>query len=203
MTTLETTQTAQPGRLERRKARTRAAILTAASRLFHERGYEDTSIQQVAERADTGVGTLYGYFASKEDILRAVLDDQRDEAIARYQSSIASDTPAVDRVAMAFSTLATYITENRGILLAAFHVGRREAMSDDEPLEWLVMAYKSLIADGIARGSISSIPVDATARSLVGTWLMALLGIGIWKGRENDPQTLADLQSLTRHMLSK
>ncbi|MEO9254346.1 MAG: helix-turn-helix domain-containing protein, partial [Tepidiformaceae bacterium] len=89
MTTLETTQTAQPGRLERRKARTRAAILTAASRLFHERGYEDTSIQQVAERADTGVGTLYGYFASKEDILRAVLDDQRDEAIARYQSSIA------------------------------------------------------------------------------------------------------------------
>ena len=203
MTTLETTQTAQPGRLERRKARTRAAILTAASRLFHERGYEDTSIQQVAERADTGVGTLYGYFASKEDILRAVLDDQRDEAIARYQSSIASDTPAVDRVAMAFSTLATYITENRGILLAAFHVGRREAMSDDEPLEWLVMAYKSLIADGIASGSISSIPVDATARSLVGTWLMALLGIGIWKGRENDPQTLADLQSLTRHMLSK
>lgn len=203
MTTIEITETVPPGRLERRKARTRAAILAAASRLFHERGYEDTSIQQVAEHADTGVGTLYGYFASKEDILRAVLDDQRDEAVARYHASIAADTSAVDRVAMAFSTLATYITENRGILLAAFHIGRRETLSDDEPLEWLVMAYKSLIAEGIHRGSIANVPVDATARSLVGTYLMALLGIGIWKGRENDPQTLADLQVLTRHVLSK
>jgi AcrR family transcriptional regulator len=189
--------------LERRKARTRAAILDAASRLFHERGYEETSIQQVAERADTGVGTLYGYFASKEDILRAVLDDQRDEAVARYHSSINPDMPALDRMARALSTLASYITENRGILLAAFHIGRREAFGEDEPLEWLVASYKAIIAEGIASGSLASVPVDATARSLVSTWLMALLGIGIWKGHENSPETLADLQELTRQMLSK
>ena len=48
-----TTVAPAPGRLERRKARTRAAIISAASKLFHERGYEDTSIQQIAELADT------------------------------------------------------------------------------------------------------------------------------------------------------
>jgi AcrR family transcriptional regulator len=202
MTTADATRVPQPGRLERRKARTRAAILDAASRLFHERGYEETSIQTVAEGADTGVGTLYGYFASKEDILRAVLEAQRDEAVARYHSSVAGDTPSIDRLEVALSTLAEYITANRGILLAAFHIGRREG-GDDQPLEWLVTAYKMLIADGIARQSLARVPVDTTARCLVGTWLMALLGIGIWKGRENSPETLSDLRALTRQLLAQ
>ncbi len=70
-----------PGRLERRKARTRAAIIDAATALFHERGFEETSIQQIAERADTGVGTLYGYFGSKDQILREVLHLARNEAL--------------------------------------------------------------------------------------------------------------------------
>ncbi|MCA9823169.1 MAG: helix-turn-helix transcriptional regulator, partial [Dehalococcoidia bacterium] len=62
-------------RLERRKARTRASILSAAEQLFGSRGYDDTSIAQIAETADTGVGTVYGYFASKAEILQAVLRD--------------------------------------------------------------------------------------------------------------------------------
>ena len=81
-------------RLERRKARTRATILEAAGALFRDNGYEETSIQQIAERADTGVGTLYGYFASKEEMLHEVLRQHSDEAIERYQASVDESTPA-------------------------------------------------------------------------------------------------------------
>ena len=107
-----------PGRLERRKARTRASIITAASKLFHERGYEETSIQHIAELADTGVGTLYGYFSSKDEILREVLQTERDEALDRYFASIDRTTPYMERACMAVLALAAYLRNNRTILTA-------------------------------------------------------------------------------------
>ena len=88
-----------PGRLERRKARTRAAIISSASKLFHDRGFEETSIQHIAELADTGVGTLYGYFESKDDILREVLQTERDEALEQYFASIDERTTLSPRCA--------------------------------------------------------------------------------------------------------
>ena len=120
-----------PGRLERRKARTRAAIISSASKLFHDRGFEETSIQHIAELADTGVGTLYGYFESKDDILREVLQTERDEALEQYFASIDERTPYMERAVMATNSLATYLRKNRRILVAAFQVGARNRQIDE------------------------------------------------------------------------
>src|SRR4026209_1050501 len=93
---MTTVMGASPGGLGRRKARTRAAMVSAASSLFHERGYEETSIQHIAELADTGVGTLYGYFESKDEILREVLQTERDEALEAYFAGIAGAKSYLD-----------------------------------------------------------------------------------------------------------
>jgi AcrR family transcriptional regulator len=193
----------QPGRLQRRKARTRAAILEGAGSLFQQQGYEDTSIQQIAERADTGVGTLYGYFSSKEDILREVLRLNSDQAVQRYRAAVDESTSAVDRITTALATFADYIAENRTVLMAAFQVAVRRGFGDEQPVEWLLAAYKELLTDGIAAGTLAEVPVDATARMLLGSYLMAMLGIGIWRGRENDPQTRTELEALTRQLVSR
>ena len=64
------------GRVERRKARTRAALLSAARQLFASRGMEQTTIAEIAERADVAIGSFYNYFASKEQLLEALLEEE-------------------------------------------------------------------------------------------------------------------------------
>lgn len=191
-----------PGRLERRKARTRAAIVEAASALFQEQGYDATAIQQIAERADTGVGTLYGYFASKEDILREVLRAYSEDAVQRYYAAIKPETPAIDRIITGLRTFAEYIRGNRAILIAAFQVAARERRIEDQPAEWLVSSYEQMLKEGIAAGELKDVPIGSTSRLLLGTYLQAMLGVGVWHGRSKDPATLRDLEAITRTMLT-
>ena len=51
------------------KALTRGRLLAEAQRLFRERGYGATSLEQVAEAAQVTKGAIYGHFSSKEDLL--------------------------------------------------------------------------------------------------------------------------------------
>ncbi|MFZ4896370.1 TetR/AcrR family transcriptional regulator [Plantibacter sp. Mn2098] len=57
------------GLRERKAARTRAQIIDVAIRLFTERGYEATTMEEIAEQAEVGSSTLYRYFPSKELLL--------------------------------------------------------------------------------------------------------------------------------------
>ena len=195
---------ALPGRLQRRKARTQAAILDAASELFARQGYEETSILQVAERADTGVGTVYGYFRSKEALLRAVLNERSARSVQGYVAGLASGTSAVERMLVALRLFASFIQENRAILLATFRVTTRQgAESDEPPAEWLFRAFKEMLSNGVGSGELREMPIDATARSLIGLYLMAVLGIGIFREREDDPTLADDLQAIARVLLEK
>jgi AcrR family transcriptional regulator len=57
------------GLRERKKQRTRQTILDVALELFAERGYRNTTLEQIADAAEISTGTLFAYFPSKEDIL--------------------------------------------------------------------------------------------------------------------------------------
>ena len=79
-----------------RKSDARARIIEAASSLFWHQGYEATGVAEILEKAGTGSGSLYWFFKTKEDLLRAVLEsyrhklhtDIRDPAFEREQDPI-------------------------------------------------------------------------------------------------------------------
>ena len=54
---------------ERKRSRTRRALITAAARLFERRGYGQTTIADIASAAGVSPRTFFGYFDSKEDVL--------------------------------------------------------------------------------------------------------------------------------------
>ena len=65
---------AVPAERERNPARTREAILDAAERLFAEKGFEATSLNEVGARAGVSRGTPGYFFGSKAELYRAVLE---------------------------------------------------------------------------------------------------------------------------------
>ena len=56
------------------KERTRQRLLAEAQRLFRERGYAATSLEQIAEAAEVTKGAIYGHFASKEDLMLSAIE---------------------------------------------------------------------------------------------------------------------------------
>ena len=70
----------RPGLRERKKIKTREAIRSATYALLREQGYDATTIEQIAERAEVSPSTVFRYFPTKEDI---VLTDEYDPLMVR------------------------------------------------------------------------------------------------------------------------
>lgn len=71
-----------------RGARTQAALKAAARMLFESKGFQDTSVNQIAMLAEVSHGTFYTYFDSKEAIFSAVATEMSDDFMA-----VMSDQP--------------------------------------------------------------------------------------------------------------
>ncbi|MFY9690103.1 MAG: TetR/AcrR family transcriptional regulator [Candidatus Acidiferrales bacterium] len=89
------------GRRERRRAEIRERLFRAALRLFAERGYLETTVEDITEAADVGKGTFFNYFPTKEHVL-ATFGAERIATIesALEEAKKGSVLPALRRMAV-------------------------------------------------------------------------------------------------------
>lgn len=78
--------------------RTRSAIIEAALGLFEERGYDDTTMRAIAERAGVSVGNAYYYFGSKEHLVQAFYDQTAEDHLQRSSERLDGTTDLGQRI---------------------------------------------------------------------------------------------------------
>ncbi|MCL9760352.1 TetR/AcrR family transcriptional regulator [Frankia sp. AiPa1] len=81
------------GLRERKKRRTRQAIIEVAHELFAEKGFEATTVEEIAAGADVSVRTLFRYFTSKEAIALAPLEEMGELTVAALRRRPADEPP--------------------------------------------------------------------------------------------------------------
>jgi AcrR family transcriptional regulator len=103
-------------------SRKRSARLTAAARrtqlieiartVFAKRGYEATSVEEIAARAKVSKPIVYEHFGGKEGLYAVLVDREMEHVVRRISEAIASGTPRerVERAALAFLT---YVRDQR------------------------------------------------------------------------------------------
>jgi AcrR family transcriptional regulator len=79
---------------DRKRDRTRRALVDAAVDLFERNGYDGTTVADIAEAADIGTRTFFSYFASKEELLFPESDARVAAAVAAIASRGPGDRPA-------------------------------------------------------------------------------------------------------------
>jgi AcrR family transcriptional regulator len=110
---------------------TRAAILSHAIGRFREKGFDATTMRDVADAADLAVGAAYYYFSSKEAIVQAYYDDVQAEHARRVQTALTEGKHNLEeRLRIAFHTKFDILSHDRKLLGALF----RYSADPDHPL---------------------------------------------------------------------
>jgi AcrR family transcriptional regulator len=121
-------EAAQPavGRREARKAERRAAIVEVAWRHFLDRGYAGTSMSAIVEEMGGSKGTLWSYFASKEELLAATIDAQTGSFQSMMTEIIDSARDMTEVLTILARKLVARVTSPDAIALQRLIIGEVE-----------------------------------------------------------------------------
>ncbi|NBE92361.1 TetR family transcriptional regulator [Nonomuraea sp. KC401] len=106
------------GLRQRKKERTRRQLIDAALRLFKDQGYEQTTINQIAEAAELSPSTFFLHFSSKDDVVFAEHRDRIDLPLLAIRDRTAGEPPldvlvrAINRVAASERELLNIASES-------------------------------------------------------------------------------------------
>jgi AcrR family transcriptional regulator len=84
--------------LRERYDRRQQEVVTGAARVFARRGYDQTSVTELAEALGIAAGGLYHYFGGKEQLLIAICDQLMDPLLEQAETLLSTEAPAEDRL---------------------------------------------------------------------------------------------------------
>jgi AcrR family transcriptional regulator len=166
---------ASVGLRERKKRRTREAIVEAAFELFAERGFAGTTIADIAEAAEIAPRTFFSYFPSKDDVVFHDFE-QNYELAAEWLRDREPGTNAIDALRAGIATTLVapdeeHLQEKR---LRAHLIRENESLAAHN--EHLKGKFAELLTEAVAE-DLGETPRDLRSRLVAATTVAALSAI--------------------------
>ncbi|MGW9373799.1 TetR family transcriptional regulator [Streptomyces xanthophaeus] len=190
-----------PGRREQNKQRTRRAIEEAASRLFDERGFANTTIRDVAKAAGVGERTLFRYFPTKQSL---VVGQVRE--LIPLLAQLLVDRPADEPPYTAMRNAVLELADQHEVPPAIFITGPPARLGPDTPTDrFLLSDLEAAVTEGLYQRLTASegtsdpakLRLHAAVKARAGvSALRALFTIDTDAGAE--PRTIGQLGELVQ-----
>ncbi len=162
----------------------REQIINAAREVIGEKGYEQSSVDQIAKRAGLSRSTVYEYFSSKEEIFKGSFGAHREELAQELARCVQCDGLEAQLKAF-FEICLSRVDENREFFSAvAFPLPLTEATAAKGPggSEYAMViknfndAVDRMLDDAFKRGELQG-PVSSTDRACLGTLIVGAMGV--------------------------
>jgi len=173
------------------KEATRQRVLDAARDLFETQGYEETTVREIARRAEVAVGSVFTTFASKGDILSQVMADRLDELYAELDRVIPHLRGGVaDRLRSLFAIHFAFETRRTKLFLAHIAAAFDWTLSPStRPYgrnPRLRQVIRDCLIEGVNRGEISAqLDLEALLDALMGIYARTYR-LAAWEGADAD-----------------
>ena len=155
-------------RRELNKIQCRSRILKMSRRLFTAKGYENTTMEDIAEASEVSKATLYNYFSSKENLLLGIVEAALEEIRQLVTVELCQEPDSVEKIRQVLETLAVdsirYITLTRRIFYLNVSEGNALHVTRLELLEIL----RQLVDEARERGQLRR---DLTAEELMDAFM--------------------------------
>ncbi len=157
-------------RITKGPAERKNELIDVAERLFLERGYENTTVSDIVKEVGVAQGTFYYYFASKHDILDAVIEREIDEPEKEIiHIAHQADKDATSKLRDMARVILRFQTAKRGLIE---HVHEESNAVMHEKMERRIIArlaptMTEVIEEGMAKGTLSTDYPEETAEFLI------------------------------------
>ncbi|HWD83725.1 MAG TPA: TetR/AcrR family transcriptional regulator [Kribbella sp.] len=198
--TSTTASTTAPKRRRDRAARERE-ILEAAERIFGERGYQGTSMDDVAAQVGVSKPLIYQYYGSKDGLFLACLARLRGHLLETVADAVMAAPDAEDALYAGFLAWFTFLDEHPQAWSVLVDEGMLSAGPAAEATDEVRAAFIELIATMVRMNVPTDRPVDDDEIQIVAQSISgATERLAIWRTRSANPpppekvaRTLQDL----------
>lgn len=156
----------------RDKEQTRERILDAAEKLFAEKGFHETAMDEIVQAAQISKGGVYFHFPSKEQLFFALLDKLADALQHEVQREIARRRGAVHKIRGALEVVLKNLASKRRlaqiVLRQGYGLGPAFERKRLEIYSRFAQVIKGHLDEAVAEGSIPPINTEITAYAWLG-----------------------------------
>ena len=167
---------------EEQQEQRRKEIFDASVHLFLEKGFNETSMREIANAAGVGKSTLYDYFNSKDEILISYFEGEIHKITARAQKIAEGDLSISEKLSQIMEMHLTYLVNNKQFYLKLTLESQRLALQSQQRIQTSRHAYqdmlRALVEDGIQTGEFRAVNPLFAARSI-----FTLLSIAVFSSR--------------------
>ena len=171
-----------------RGERTLRKILDAARAEFGERGFSDSSIVAITQRAGVALGTFYTYFDSKEEVFRALVKDMSAQVRDHVAPAFKDATDAIDGERRALESFLTFARKHRDVYRIIDEAEFVEPDAYREHYETTAARIAARLAAARDKGELAG---DLTDKDLdIVAW--AMMGANVFLGLKFEVWSSAD-----------
>jgi len=156
---------------EEELAKRRHQIFHQVVNVFLKKGFQETSMREIAETAGLGKSTLYDYFKTKDDILLYYFEDQLNDLIEAAQKITAQNKPADKRLRQIIQMHLEFLQANKSLFMKLSMEAQRLKPDSQKQIQEKRHAYQDLIRglidDGIREGTFRKVDSLLAARILI------------------------------------